>query len=746
MSIIPTLSYRQTVTMNGSLTIRTHEFFVESRDTDRSHAILAITEPKDAAEAGMKGTLFIIFEIEQGNARVTEYVHDIIRFIERTYYDEFKGERNHFEDTVLKTNQLLRGFQLPSNTGIHAVIGLTKKNTITFTTHGEPHLWLFAKGMREPHALMVREEKEAAKSGSFFSELVEGTLSIQDVILCTSTHIADYFTPDRLSKIVRGHASDEIARHLLKILKELGSGLAFAGLVIEAVPTPGNKPAASMAVGSHASIEALLAGRDRTSEFLTPTVFRNTTTWFKEQWEARPRSSRAHHTVSSGTRAALLASEDRFMLGHLAWYLVKNTAVLIFKLLRGIFFLLWRAILFLTTWIRSTPTDRRAIRSALTVETERRFSFWYRRYRSLSPRKQVVFLGMLALTVLIIGGASTLIYQRVEAKRLATYTELVQRITRNQEEAQAKIIYGADADARTLLKEAEQLLAQLPVRGRAQKQDRENLRAMIGHALAELRKELLVQPHLALQITDATLAPPRSLGRLGETLVVGSIHTARALRFDPTASTTQDITTPGPVINAVTDGTALFWQQGTQLLAMNTDGALAPAFGRLNPDSDYVIFNKRLYVLEPAQEQIMSFGARENGFVNEGRPWIAEETVLPFESKFLMADGDLYVVSTNGSVQKFRRGKSMDFTLAPLDPLLATVKQVWTSDTTKFIYVLDQMQMRLLVFDKDGKLRMQYRAPVFQTATDFVIDEKTKRAWVVTQDGVWEFELTHLAQ
>lgn len=732
--------------MNGSLTIRTHEFFVESRDTDRSHAILAITEPKDAAEAGVKGTLFIIFEIEQGNARVTEYVHDIIRFIERTYYDEFKGERNHFEDTILKTNQLLRGFQLPSNTGIHAIIGLTKKNTITFTTHGEPHLWLFAKGMREPHALVVHDDKEAAKSGSFFSELVEGTLSIQDVILCTSTHIADYFTPDRLSKIVRGHASDEIARHLLKILKELGSGLAFTGLVIEAVPAPGNKPAASLAVGSHASIEALLAGRDRTSEFLTPTVFRNTTTWFREQWEARPRSSRAHHTVSSSSRAAALASDDHLMLGHLAWYLIKNVAILIFKLLRGIFFLIWRAVLFLTTWIRSTPTDRRAIRSALTVETERRFSFWYRRYRSLPPRKQVVFLSLVAVAVLIIGGAGTLIYQRVEAKRLATYAELAGRITRNQEEAQAKVIYGADADARMLLKEAEQFIAQLPVRGRAQKQERENLRAMIGNALAELRKELLVQPRLALQITEATLAPPRSLGRLGDTLVAGSIHTARVLRFNPTTSSTQDIATPGPVTNAITDGEKLFWQQGTQLLAMDAEGALTPAFERLNPDSDYVIFNKRLYVLEPAQEQIMNFAAREKGFASEGKPWITEETVLPFESTFLMTDGDIYVVSANGSVQKFRRGKSVDFTLAPLDPLLAAVKQVWTSDVTKFIYVLDPGQMRLVVFDKEGKLRVQYRADVFQTATDFVIDEKTKRAWVVAQDGVWEFELTHVAQ
>ncbi|MEK7481487.1 MAG: hypothetical protein AAB633_01965 [Patescibacteria group bacterium] len=728
--------------MNGSLTIRTHEFFVESRDTDRSHAILAITEPKDAAEAGQKGTLFIIFELEQGNARVTEYAHDIIRFIERTYYDEFKGERDHFEDTVLKTNQLLRGFQLPTNTGIHAVIGLTKKNTLTFTTHGEPHIWLFAKGIHEPHALVTHEPKDAAQSGSFFSELVEGTLSIQDIILCASTHVGDYFTPDRLSKIVRGHSSDEIARHLLKILKELGSGLAFAGMVIEAVPAPGNKPAASLALGSHASIEALLAGRDRTSEFLTPTVFRNTMVWFKEQWDARPRSGRTRHTAHP-TGAA---PGGDLLIGHLLWYVLKNITLLIMRLLRGIVILLWRTILFFTTWIRSTPTDRRAIRSVLTTETRRRFSFWYRRYRSLPPRRQLALLSVTAMVVLIIGGAGTLIYQRVEAKRVASYNDLFGRITRNQEEAQAKIIYGADADARALLRDAEQMVNELPARGRAQKQERENLRAIVANALAELRKELVVQPRLILPLTDATLAPPRALGMLDDIIVAASAHTARAIMLNPAASTTQEISTPGPLGNAARDGAALFWQQGATLLAMDKNGTLTPAFERLNPDGDYAVFNKRLYLLEPAREQILQVAPKDAGFANDGKPWITEETVLPFDARFLVADGDLYVFSVNGSVQKFRRGKSLPFTLAPLDPPLATIQQVWTSDITKSIYILDTAQMRLIVFDKEGKLRAQYRADVFATATDFAVDEKTKRTRIVAQEGVWEFELAHLAQ
>lgn len=730
--------------MSGSLTIRTHEFFVESRDTDRSHVIIAITEPKDAAEAGLKGTLFILFEIEQGNARITEYVHDIVRFVERAYYDEYLGEHNHFEDTVIKTNQLLRGFQPPTNTGIHAIIALAKKNTFTFTAHGEPHVWLFAKGIREPHALVVEKHTETAGSGSFFSELVEGSLSIQDVVLCTTTHIGDYFTPDRLSKIVRGHSCEEIARHLLKILKELGSGLAFAGIVAEAVPAPGGKSVGSSTVGSHASIEALLAGRDRTAEFLTPTIFRNTGLWLREQWEARPRTGKSGRRAN--TTQPVHTSADHLMLGHLIWFLVKNFIVLIIRLLRGIVFALWRVGLWLTAFIRSTSHDRSALRSTIAVQTKSRFSFWLRRFRTLPASKQLVTLGIAALLVLIVGGSGTLIYRYFETKRIAISIDLVQRITRNHEEAQAKIIYGADADARVLLKDAEQLIAQLPTRGRREKQEQEDLRGLITATLSELRKEIFVTPRLLAPIAEATLAPPRQVGLLQGTLAVASLHTARGIMIDTVTGATREISTPAPLTNAVYENGTLVWQQGNQLLAMDKDGATQSIFEQLGTGRDYTIFNKRLYILTPDKEQIIAHAPRGDNFAAEGKPWITEDTILPFDAQLMTADGDLYVLNGSGSVMRFRRGKSIDFNFVSIDPSLTNVKQVWTSDTTKSIYVLDPTSARLIVFDKEGRLKAQYRADAFSTASDFAVDESTKRAYVAVNDGVLEFELGHLAQ
>ncbi|MBI4098742.1 MAG: hypothetical protein HY437_01755 [Candidatus Magasanikbacteria bacterium] len=732
--------------MSSPLTIRTREFFVESRDHDRSHTILSITEPKDAEEAVLKGTLFVLFEIEQGNARMVEYVQDTVRFVERSYYEEFAAERNHFEDTVMRTNQLLRGFTVPTNTGVHALIGVVKKSELSFTAHGSPDMWLFVRGLERPHALLPHdeEEKEKESPSSFFSELIVGTLSIQDIVLVTSTHVRDYFTADRLGKMVRGHSSEEISRHLERILKELGSGLSFAGVVLEAVPAPGAKSIVTRPAGSNASIEAFLSGQEKTAEFLAPTIFRNTWLWFHQQWAARPRSrSASHRPHGTPTRTHGPASEQ-FLLGHTLWYLIKSAVILLGRLLRGILILLWRGLILLTAFFRSSPSERKVLQSETKRSVRGRIATWYRRFRSLPPRKQARLSIASLIFVLAVGGGTTLIYQRVQAREARMTAQLVQDITRRHEEAQAKIIYGADAEARMLLREAEQLITQLPKRGAANKQVRGQLAGIVATALAELRKEILVQPTLVVPITDVALARPRALALYGEEIMIGSAHTSRAVLVKLTSGTTREVGTPNPLTNAYAIDKTVWWQLGTGIAPINSDGAAGELFGQLGNASDYVIFNQGLYVLRPDEEQIIRYPARGETFSGSGQPWIKEQTVLPLDARFLAIDGDLYVVSANGSVQKLRRGVAIPFNLTPIDPDITRVTDVWTNEKSSFIYILDAEGGRMVVFNKEGKLRAQYRADALKTATGFLVDEKKKTAYLAVDEGVISFDLIHL--
>ena len=149
-------------------------------------------------------------------------------------------------------------------------------------------------------------------------------------------------------------------------------------------------------------------------------------------------------------------------------------------------------------------------------------------------------------------------------------------------------------------------------------------------------------------------------------------------------------------------------------------------------------------MLRPDEEQIIRYSARGETFSGSGQPWIKEQTVLPLDARFLAIDGDLYVVSVNGSVQKLRRGVALPFNLIPIDPDITSVTDVWTNEKSSFIYILDAAGGRMVVFNKEGKLRAQYRADALKTATSFLVDEKKKKAYVAVDEGVISFDLIHL--
>lgn len=733
--------------MTNPLKIRVEEFFVESKDPNRSHTILQVTEATDNQEAVIKGSFFALFEIEQGNTRIIKYLQDLAIFLEKFYYDEYVGERNHFEDTILHANQLLRGFEVPANTGVHAILAVVKKNKISFTTHGQPGIWLFAKGTRRAHPLKQEDED----NDSFFPELIEGVLGIQDVMLVGSTHLEDYFTPDRLAKIVHGHNSAEIARHLNRTLSELGSGLSFAGIVAEAVPSAPQHRNRRKPLGSHASIEVLLSGQDQTKELLTPTVFRNARHWFKEQWKTRPqgtktpsrnRTDETRKQKNTKARQLLEAQQDSFLFGHFLWHIVRTGSIFAVRIVKGSMILVWRGGVLIRSFIGSSPSDRRAAKSILQSRTKSRLSLFNERFRSLPTKKRFVFIALVAVIIIAIGGGGTLLYRNIQDKRLTEFNTTVQQVARLHEEAEAKQIYGADDEARGQLLDAKQLLAQLKSRTREQKQEHEQLEFMITAALADLRHEIPVQPTLLATITEETLAKPRSIGFLTDKIMATSDHTARAVLIEIPSGATREITAPEPLINPHHADDELWWQISNKLFTTDEGGTVNERFDQLNSAADYVIFNRRAYLLQPKENQITTHAPRGENFASFATNWITEETIFPLDAQFLAVDGDMYIFNKTGSVQKFIRGKSVNLNLYPIEPLLDTVTQVWTDISTDFIYILDSKEGRLVVFDKFGKLKKQYKSDELKSATDFLISEGSKKAYFIADHGVMEFDLS----
>lgn len=141
-------------------------------------------------------------------------------------------------------------------------------------------------------------------------------------------------------------------------------------------------------------------------------------------------------------------------------------------------------------------------------------------------------------------------------------------------------------------------------------------------------------------------------------------------------------------------------------------------------------FNNKLYLLDTANNQILKFTKRLNGFVNP-EEWIRDPLVDIKDALDMAIDGDIYVLKKTGIIIKISLGKLQEFYVKTIDPPLNNPKKIQTKDTMKNIYILDSGNNRIVVIDKEGFIAQQYSSPLFNDLKDFAVLEKDKKIYVL---------------
>lgn len=154
-------------------------------------------------------------------------------------------------------------------------------------------------------------------------------------------------------------------------------------------------------------------------------------------------------------------------------------------------------------------------------------------------------------------------------------------------------------------------------------------------------------------------------------------------------------------------------------------------------------YRSRLYTLNPQRNQILKHEKKGDGF-DEGAPWVQDGTDIAGVTA-LAVDGAIYVSEPSGKVLRLLRGRRTSFELAPLDPSLRQIKKIWTNEASDYLYLLDPIDKRLVVFAKrDGLLQAQYVSPAFSDLRDFAVDEQKKTAYLLDGTTVVSIPLSHL--
>jgi hypothetical protein len=152
------------------------------------------------------------------------------------------------------------------------------------------------------------------------------------------------------------------------------------------------------------------------------------------------------------------------------------------------------------------------------------------------------------------------------------------------------------------------------------------------------------------------------------------------------------------------------------------------------------IYFGNIYVLDKKQNQILKFVQTDSGFSKTN--YFPKDTTPDFSKAVSLAiDSSVYVLSSNGTVAKYTKGNADNFSLTGLDKPLSNPTGIITNINDNNIYILDDGNSRIVVFDKTGNYKSQYQATIIKGAKDFEVLEKDKKIYILSGGKIYEIDL-----
>ncbi len=104
-------------------------------------------------------------------------------------------------------------------------------------------------------------------------------------------------------------------------------------------------------------------------------------------------------------------------------------------------------------------------------------------------------------------------------------------------------------------------------------------------------------------------------------------------------------------------------------------------------------------------------------------------------------DGSIWILGSDGNIVKYTKGKPDSFSLQGLDKSLTNPTRIVTTVDLNNVYVLDNGNSRIVVFDKNGSYIAQYQSDILNNATAIDVAEKDKKVYVLSSGKVYEIDL-----
>jgi hypothetical protein len=328
------------------------------------------------------------------------------------------------------------------------------------------------------------------------------------------------------------------------------------------------------------------------------------------------------------------------------------------------------------------------------------------------------------------------------------FDQTISQISGLHSDAQAAIIYNDNLKARNLLKEAQNLIYNLPKNNTERQNINSKLLEKNQELISEANKITIINSPITLLTLDKLQTENIIAGNLQ--LLADNLYMLannKLVRINTTNREINEI--PLPFTNP-----KLFIKEEEKLLILNDKKELY-RFTPTNNSLEQIniplentnltsgqIYNGNLYGINQDNNQIVRFNKSASGF---GTPqnWLTQS---PTEKLMAITiDGSIYTSIKNQGVIQYIRGKQSNIIFETVEPNLIESKTIITTNELNNIYILDSQNKRLLIFNKEGVLLRQYYFPEIENISGLVVNtvqsEGKRLIYLINDQAIYEISI-----
>ena len=176
------------------------------------------------------------------------------------------------------------------------------------------------------------------------------------------------------------------------------------------------------------------------------------------------------------------------------------------------------------------------------------------------------------------------------------------------------------------------------------------------------------------------------------------------------------------------------WEQLSSQLVGGQDGWRAPVA--------LSTYDSNLYVLDPMANQIFRYSSQR--YTNAPDRWIKQSDADLTKAVDLAIDGSIYVVHSDGRIQKYFGGETVAFTQTRIPRPLAHADALYfdVEEVVKYMYVVDASDERILQLDREGSFILQFQPALdqegsFRQLAGVFVDETGGKLYYVAAGALY---------